>query len=277
VVSTAILAFLFAVEHFNIFERRPVDPEADPASRPIFDHTSEVWLGPPRVAGLTKYSLAFIIAAAVGFMLLPGHKLESRGIPDVTAQDARGGDTLFIDGNRDGYGVSFKHRFHIDKNGGDTSCVLCHHMNLPADRQSTCAGCHRSMYKTSDAFRHDWHSSPKGANLACVKCHTPGVERTAASAKKCDACHLDLIPAGTKIAIKSYMAPSYADAMHGLCVNCHKQKLAEYPDKPNLARCETCHTVTRPEYLKAEAAKELAPSHYNKVVLPPSTPPPGEQ
>jgi hypothetical protein len=220
------------------------------------------------VAGITKYSLAFIISAAVGFMLLPGNKLASRGIPDVVVREARGGDTLFIDGNRDGYGVSFKHKFHIDKNGGEQSCVLCHHINLPGDKQSGCFECHRSMYKPADAFNHDWHSNPSGAGLACVRCHSPGVERTAASAAGCDKCHFELAPAGAPFAVKQYLAPAYTDAMHGLCVDCHRTKVVQLPEKPDMARCATCHETSRPEYLKADINKELVAPDFNKVVLP---------
>jgi Ni/Fe-hydrogenase subunit HybB-like protein len=271
VVSVAFLAFLFAIEKFNIWEKRPIDPDADPVKLPKFDRSTEVWLGPPRVAGITKYTLAFVISAAIGFMLIPESRLESRGVPNITVQQARGGDSLYIDGNRDGYGVMFAHEVHIKKNGEQQSCVLCHHMNLPADQHSACADCHSSMYKPFDAFRHDWHASEQGANLACVQCHDSEAERVAATAKKCDQCHLDLIPAGATIKVDSYMAVSYTNAMHGLCVPCHEKKLATVPDKPNLARCETCHDTARPHYLTAEILKEWKVRRYNNVELPAAT------
>jgi len=39
----------------------------------------------------------------------------------------------------------------------------------------------------------------------------------------------------------SMLAPSYKDAMHGRCLNCHEEQ-AQEQNKPELALCSTCHT-----------------------------------
>lgn len=147
---------------------------------------------------------------------------------------------MFLDANLTGYGVTFYHQREIDRNGGEKSCVICHHMNLPHDKDSACYECHRDLYLPSDAFRHAWHASPEGANLACVQCHAAGKPRTAADARKCSDCHKNLIPAGATIKVTSYDAPSYVDAMHELCIGCHA-KVAEKEHKPDVARCAECH------------------------------------
>lgn len=268
VVSMATLIFLFSIEKFKVWDLPPLDPDADPHKLPQFDRSSEVWLGNPRVSARTKYSMAFIIAMSLGFALIPGRKIHGDGIPDVTAEKARGGDKLFIDGNRDNYGVLFDHKKHIDKNGGEQSCVLCHHMNMPLDKQSGCYDCHSSMYKTADAFDHQWHESSKRANLSCDDCHAPGVEKTKQSAQKCDYCHKDLIPENSKIKIEGYLAPSYVDAMHNLCVSCHRTKARELADKKDLPLCKTCHESGLPDYLKAEIKENLAGPYFNRVALP---------
>jgi len=268
VVSTAALVFLFAVEKFHIWEKRPIDPQALPYTPPRFDRASEAWIGAPAIAARAKYSLAFVLSLALGFAIMPGSKIEGRGIAHVEAQKARGGDVLFIDGNHDGYGVMFKHTDHEQRLGKELSCVDCHHMNMPMDRQSGCYECHRSMYLPTDVFNHDWHSSSYGANIACGQCHQAGVERSAQSAKKCDACHTDLIPEGAKIKIKGNMAPSYTDAMHAMCLNCHTQRAAEVAERINLTLCTTCHATAPPEYLKTDIAKSLKGPYFNHVVLP---------
>ena len=268
IVSAMILVFLFGVEKFHIWEHRPTEREDDPHARPAFSRAGEMWLGSPVVAGRTKYSLAFVLALAAGFALIPGHKLHSDGIENVKAERARGGDTLFVDGNRDGYGVEFAHKEHVDSLGQAQSCVLCHHMNMPRDRNSGCYNCHTQMYQPADAFGHDWHSDPAGGNIACVTCHADDQNRTAASAKKCDDCHTDLMPPGAKIKIDSYMAVSYTDAMHGLCVDCHRKKATELADKKDLAQCKTCHESAGPEYLRADIREKLKRPYYNRVVLP---------
>jgi len=267
VVSGAALVFLFAIEKFNIWEKRPIDPEAEPTARPSFDRASEVWLGSPGVAGRVKYSMAFILALALGFAILPGSKIHSEGVEQVKVHKARGGDLLYIDGNRDNYGVVFDHEAHIERNRQGLSCVRCHHMNIPLDEQSGCYECHNSMYTVSDAFGHDWHADDAGANIACDECHTPGVNRTAATAKDCSDCHLDLVPSGATITVDSYMAPSYTDAMHTMCIDCHKEKAQEL-DNQKLALCAGCHEKAPPQYMRADYTREHRGPYFNKVVLP---------
>lgn len=240
VVSAAVLVFLFAVEHFKIWESKPRDEEYPKNTQAIFDRSSESWLGEPGYSGRIKYSLAFIIAASIGFALIPGNKVKSEGIDNVYAQKARGGDTLTIDGNRDLKAVAFPHKAHIDSLGVNESCNKCHHMNVPLDKNSGCYQCHSNMYELSDAFKHDWHSSPDGANINCNECHAVGTFKTAEQVKKCEDCHKDLIPAGAAITIEKYSTPGYVDAMHGLCVDCHKKQDAEKTES-KLSLCTSCH------------------------------------
>lgn len=240
IVAAATLAFLFMIEHFKVWEKRPVDPEADPRKLPELREVDSTWLGVPRIAARTKYSLAFIVTAAFGFSFLSNPRAASLGIVPTLVHRARGGEVLNIDANLDGYGVIFYHQREIDRNGGKQSCVICHHMNLPHDQNSGCNECHQDMYLSSDAFRHDWHASPDGARLACVECHQAGEVRSAMGAKPCASCHKDLIPPGATIKVRHYTAPAYVDAMHALCIGCHA-KVAKQENKPEVARCAECH------------------------------------
>jgi hypothetical protein len=245
IISAMVLIFLFAIERFRIWEQRPADPDAEPLKLPEFDRVGSTWLGVPALAARTVYSLAFVVAAALAATFLTSEPAASRGIDPTPVHQARGGDILWIDGNLDGYGVPFQHEQHKTREGGKESCVKCHHMNLPRDRNTSCSRCHRDMYLTVDAFRHDWHSSPAGGRIACAQCHTPGLVRTSASAVHCDRCHRDLVPAGSTIAVKKYQAASYTESMHRLCVGCHV-KNAALKSKPEMARCAWCHKETRP-------------------------------
>ena len=244
IVAGAALAFLFFVEHFRVWEERPADPDADPLRLPELDRVSGTWLGVPHVAARTVYSMAFIIATAAGFAMLAPHPAAARGVLRETAERARGGEILRIDGNRNGFGASFPHQKHIDLWGGKASCPRCHHMNLPRDQASGCYQCHRQMYTASDAFGHDWHASPDGGKLACAACHAQGQVRTAATAKACTNCHRDLIPPTAIYRVSAYNARSYVDAMHQLCVGCHR---VEGPKrgKPAMAQCAWCHKDVR--------------------------------
>ncbi len=244
IVAAATLAFLFMVEHFKIWETRPADPDADPTKLPEFDLVDTTWLGVPTVTARTVYSAAFIVAASAGFALLGPVSASGRGVETEPVHQARGGESLWVDGNLDGFGVSFKHENHAQPNGAKASCVMCHHMNLPRDQNSACGRCHSDMYQSTDAFRHDWHASPSGARLACYQCHPRGVVRSAATAKPCTDCHRGLVPVGAAIQVKHYRAVSYVQAMHELCVGCH-QKSAREQNKPELARCAMCHKERR--------------------------------
>jgi Ni/Fe-hydrogenase subunit HybB-like protein len=269
VVSAAALAFLFAVEKFHIWDKRPVNPESDPTGAPRFDYAAHVWLGEPMVAARTKYSMAFILACALGFALMPQTKIEGRGVELVPSLKARGGDTLYIDGNRDAYGATFNHARHIDSLGQKESCRKCHHMNEPMDEQSGCYECHRSMYATTAAFDHDWHGSPEGGNIKCDICHTPGEERTDQSAKKCSDCHADLTVDGAPVQVDDYVAPSYVDAMHSLCVKCHEDRAAADTTLAAIRLCPTCHVSPSVDYLKADMRDRL-PGHQSRPVMMPA-------
>jgi hypothetical protein len=147
---------------------------------------------------------------------------------------------MFLDAALSGYGVTFNHQKEIDRNGGKQSCAICHHMNLPRAKNSGCYECHSDLYLTGDSFLHDWHASPSGAKLACTECHAKGQTRSSANVKPCADCHKHLIPTEATIKIKTYVAPSYVDAMHKLCIGCHAQ-VAMKENRPEIARCTECH------------------------------------
>lgn len=268
IVSAVILVFLFCIEHFNVWDVKWENPKDKPDSYPEFDRPSEVWLGTPKIASRAVFSLIFVLSLAFGFSLISTDRIQSKGIDSVIVQKARGGDTLFVDGNMDGYGVSFPHEFHVEKNGDKQSCVLCHHMNLPKDKQSGCYSCHQRMYTTADAFKHDWHASPSGGNITCNECHPTGQERLTATAQKCDVCHKDLYPVQAAFSVEQYNALSYTDAMHSLCVDCHRNKELEFVEKKDLDRCANCHESTPPSYLKPEYQQKFKKKKFNHVVLP---------
>ena len=287
VVSMAALVFLFFVEHYKVWEERPADPQADPEALPEFSAVDKTWLGDPGIASRTRNSMAFILAAAFTFSLLTHDMAKSEGVEPTPVQRSRGSDMLWIDGNTDGYGVAFKHTYHTLKLGAkipdpnadpnqtevvftidvNTSCARCHHMNLPLDKNSGCYACHADMYSPTDAFKHDWHSSTEGGNLGCTECHALGEVKTDTTAKKCEACHDDFYPQGVTIKVDDYEAPSYAEAMHGLCIKCH-EKMAVEVGRPGLARCVICHAEPRAFVTDEELSKRYTNPVGKRLILP---------
>ncbi len=268
VVSAAGLVFLFAIERFKIWHKPPKNPESEPYAKPRFDYAARTWLGAPAIAATTRYSLAFILSFALGIALMPDARIHSQGVENVTVQKARGADTLFIDGNRDSFGVSFDHKSHIDSLGGSEACIKCHHMNLPIDKNSGCWQCHSKMYSANDIFNHDWHNSETGANIVCDKCHPAGQRREKATAKKCAECHADLVNEYTQTMIDNYIAVSYVDAMHIQCISCHQEKAANNPERVHLSECASCHETAPPEHLNDLLKWTDSKPSYNRVLLP---------
>jgi hypothetical protein len=125
------------------------------------------------------------------------------------------------------------------------------------------------MYTEADAFRHDWHASPLGGKIPCGDCHQSGVKRSAESAKECSQCHADLVVPNATIKVKNYMAPAYADAMHGLCISCHQQKVeANLTENAELARCTTCHKEDMSSIARKAFKYEHLDKQVNRVLLP---------
>jgi Ni/Fe-hydrogenase subunit HybB-like protein len=251
-------------------------------SLPSFDPLSLRIFMPESLAAARRYSLALVIGAALaaaalppdvwrGSVLLrtpvlapmvvngslaantrtanaPSYRISLQR-PAPTANGSNNTVSLFIiDGNRNGRLVVFPHDFHRDKLGGERSCVQCHHQAMPFDQNTSCCECHRDMYLTTDTFSHSAHIARLNGNSGCYQCHMNGAQaKTRETAKACDSCHEDMSPTGAIIRPPkgkvNGQAVGYMDAMHGLCITCHKQKLAEEPQNysKGFADCANCH------------------------------------
>ncbi|MFC2150129.1 NrfD/PsrC family molybdoenzyme membrane anchor subunit [Calditrichota bacterium] len=267
IVSGAILVFLFVIEHYNLWEERPRHLLRGRIRLPRFDRDILTRLGIPLDALKARYSFAFIALAAIGFALTSNEAASTRSVEQTPVHRARGGSDLWIDGNLDGFGAMFPHTGHISSQGDDKSCVICHHMNLPRDENSGCYECHSDMYRVTDAFDHDYHSSPVGARLHCSDCHALKEVRSGKTATTCVECHGDLVPDGATIEVNQYIAPSYADAMHNLCIGCHKVYAEDY-DLPELSACGLCHSETLDFIDNEDIAPRYRERQSKRVVTP---------
>jgi hypothetical protein len=155
---------------------------------------------------------------------------------EVLPEDAR--EVLMIDGNRDGRYVVFDHDAHVDRQGGRDSCTNCHHLDRPNDRETSCHECHRDQYEPTDIFRHGVHVDATGGNAGCTQCHTDRNEpKTRVFTTACRECHREF-PAE----LTGFEADGYVDAMHGTCLECHREEDAKAgAEVPKLGLCGTCH------------------------------------
>lgn len=271
VVAMAMLIFFFFVENFRVWDK-PVKEEIKKPSG-IYSVSSFSFI--PQTVNRIKFSFLFVLAFSITFAAISGSTLENKGITTTKVKGARGGDTLIIDGNRDGYSVLFDHKAHQNLS---IQCAYCHHLNKPDDRATACYECHYNMFKESDAFNHDWHASATGANLKCNECHEKGRSKGSefilgsnSAVAICKDCHKDMIPMFSKTKkMKTYIAPSYTEAMHGLCINCHKEKLESEEwltiEKPDLAKCSNCHNDNT---ITVETKRLFTEKKVNKWVVVP--------
>lgn len=285
IVAAGTLVFLFFVEHFSVYEHADATAERLPDNIPATLRN----LQPRAMARPRLYSLAAVTAAAVTLLFLPLEGAEPRRTPvapprtidGITVSRANGKGNFLrfalnagptspapdrkplatIDGNRDGRLVLFDHDSHAEREGGNTACGTCHHLNMPFDRNTSCYECHRDMYEPTDLFEHELHVRKLGGNDGCVECHAEGQEaKTAETATPCSDCHE--VETGIRDPIIAVpddrwaAASSYVDAMHGLCISCHQRKLdqspAEHPGE--MDQCRHCHDTDN-----ATRLQQLAP------------------
>lgn len=289
IVSIAVLAFLFFVEHFSVYQEE--SGEATDATQDI-DLISDGTIFNIGFGDERRYSLVYILGASLAIFVLPHNGLwgvqpERTPVfsPRILAVDSvktnievklikevdqstlfLTNNFLLIDGNRDQRSVLFDHGIHIIRNGGNTSCGKCHHMNLTLARATECYLCHRDMYLETDMFDHNYHINAEGGNKGCHKCHTdPAKGKNRETSIQCSECHKSMEVPDSFILLEDNwkgLAPGYMDALHGLCLKCHESKEKEMGKqyRTAISNCRTCHTeegaklyaTAKPDLLKHE-------------------------
>jgi hypothetical protein len=241
--AAAILLYLFFTENLQVFEKQAQSSEGEalapvPVSSGVFTG-QETW-GRAVVARRSGFAI-FVIALA-----LPALSLQSNTPPSpVTA--AAGWETLHIDGNASGYMVDFPHLEHqerlADGNAGQDNCQTCHHLDVPGDEATACWECHTDYHQPISIYDHSVHQGALGGNGSCQECHTR--EHVKLTAEICQDCHESMTPDEGQTTF-SMLAPSYKDALHGRCLDCHEEQTLKQ-DKPELVLCSTCHTYYQNE------------------------------
>jgi len=282
IVAGLGLIFLFFVERLNVWEERPATPDrfTPPAIDPVgAQFIGRPWFGAGQravVAWIIGAVLGVILVevqVAERRQLLPhpvraprnvvvevtprldgmGHDFESFPPTILASTTETEGESvqnaLLIDSGGAGRFVLFGHVAHQQRLGGDASCGKCHHRNVPLDRGTSCVRCHVDMYEANDTFDHARHAKAhdKGGEDSCVVCHTDrAAARDRAGSKPCDDCHKPIAPEITRVRVKDShspgVAPGYKQALHSLCIDCHREHEATQGiTEPYLSRCATCH------------------------------------
>lgn len=294
VVAGALLLFIFFNENLRLTETHesPASTPPAPGGAASEPHPAHAWFASHARFATRRHFLAFAVAGALAFGLLPNGAVSGPQPLAVPALPARTLEALatpavepmrreffmasiaggvpasaepepvtikVIDGNQNWRYVAFAHDDHVTRLGDGESCRICHHQNAPFDRNTACAHCHRDMYETTDTFDHVLHTRKLGGNISCAICHPADKPRKARdTAQPCWQCHGDMVRPGSIVpappdGLRGF-APGYMEALHGLCIGCHQRLEQEQPERyAAFARCETCHREYRDEQHKKMA------------------------
>jgi len=79
-----------------------------------------------------------------------------------------------------------------------------------------------------------------GDKWSCRECHESGRAKNLESSKNCHECHSkDMGMKAPERGRFDFLARSYKEAMHGLCVECHREM------DEDMAGCKYCHTTRK--------------------------------
>ena len=245
IFAAAGLVFLFMCEYLGVFAATYPAEEKEFDHRAVCDLHSRSWTrtfvtDPVRISLFLTVAIPiavglFGLKALHGVSLIPSPVKSPRGVDEKRA-------VLEINGDRDEDFVHFNHVSHqqrIEADGG--SCTMCHHIHLPGDQSSPCHHCHGDMLQGQSIFDHTSHEIHLGGKWSCAECHDMSLPKNASNSKGCVECHMEDmgIKPGDKI-FYDYHARSYTDAMHDLCVECHKET-APHAENPRMGECSFCH------------------------------------
>jgi Ni/Fe-hydrogenase subunit HybB-like protein len=244
IVAGAALVFFFFVERLDVYHQKPERPKW--VSRTLVDPASQVWPGTPRDHALGTYSAAVVIGVALALASVPAEALTGAGVQRTPMKRARGMGELLIEGTGAKVPVVFPHADHMSRVGGKGHCGTCHHMNKLHDEATPCSECHQMAHGRTDIFDHAIHVLKTGENSGCARCHEEGVSRVGGATVPCPECHKNMLATETRVKPRASpresmrFAPGFVDAMHALCVDCHREH-QKSDNKPDLSGCATCH------------------------------------
>jgi hypothetical protein len=256
IFAAAGMAFLYASEYLPIFDESwRIRLEQRFVFLPSFDRLTGVWSrvltsGVRRNSAIAVLVVPFAWAALYPPFSSSSSLKKDRITPPLGADTARA--TLTLIGNQTQWVVSFPHKNHEERLGGEESCKNCHHLSLPNDNSTPCSRCHQYMNGETNIFNHAAHLESVAvennltgivpANSSCAECHTEGMAKQASTAVACLECHeTNMKPTHTGDGPHLLeWAPSYKTAMHKTCIACHLKE-RERVGRSDLAECSTCH------------------------------------
>ena len=259
VLSAAGLVFFFLVERFHVLDEPEGHGEHDahhahhahaaPPAKPwTKKEAAAVFAGP----GAAKVLAIAVVVMPVSFFAF---RSEATGPFRPTAQPVyqepeRGKEppeSIRIDANRNGDFADFPHQDHIYifvneyEVAEEATCQKCHHLSVPVRKEelgkereyTNCRVCHRDMELPTLFFDVEAHGKLAKFDLSDRKQETG----------TCLGCHRENMPGLVDYELTGfrYRAPGFKQAMHGLCLTCHRLEEKEPSDELSRGNCLGCH------------------------------------
>jgi len=244
VIAGALIVYIYILENFEIFPDSHKNNLLNYAMSLRTDRFSGIW-SRSYLTGFARISFFVVIALSLSSGIFYGSVSDGLHLAESAVNPPRGFDkvrtVLLIDGDHDNDFVKFNHESHKEKLGQKESCILCHHLDLPNDNASACWKCHQDMNRQISIFKHSFHQEKLKGKYSCTECHKSNQAKNLENSKKCEDCHKeDMNNICNTDKGFSFMALSYKDAMHKLCISCHKKE-EERLTNIKLSECKHCH------------------------------------
>ena len=272
IMAGTTLIFMFLLERFYVFEEPEVEHDEFHTAKVEFwtkQEAKAVFFGPRlRRVMLTIIIVFPLTALSLRNQATGAFQPDSRVIERSPVAMDNMRTWLRIDANRNGNAVFFPHAFHMDemakrdKLEKDQTCVKCHHLNAPKDHNSSCRVCHRDMELPTDIFRWENHDNRFPFESDEQKFMALDRDNPKEAFTACNSCHESDMLGLQDYKAKGFNthAPGFKDALHGLCLTCHRQ-IDENPANPDgQGNCRYCHKlnpVNIDETMKALEKKVL--------------------
>ncbi len=287
ILSAAGLVFFFLLERFHVIDDAGLHGDAPGHEAPTDIWTKQeanaVFFGP----GAWRAARIFVVAVPIAWMVLSEQATgRYQPIPEPISSAVLASDEmrtmLYLDGNRNGMVTHFNHVKHqqefqkIYEIPEKETCVKCHHLNLPNDKNTSCRRCHQDMRLETPMFEMARHEERFKKDEDRAKFLAADLGDRLETYEACMECHKDNMEGLASYAREgfSFQAPGYKYAMHGSCLECHRLRERELNEDPSYpmsrGNCLYCHRDWADEEMRDElAAIDQGTRELPKLPLPP--------
>jgi len=262
VLSGAGLIFFLLVERFHVLDE-PGGHDAHDAHDAHAAPQVKVWTRREAMSVFAgsrtvKVLAIAIVVAPVSWFALSSEatgpfKPTAQPVFEAAETGAKVPELIRIDSNNNGNFADFTHQKHIQtfmkeySLAEEATCEKCHHLSLPVKKEdigkkreyTNCRVCHKYM---------------EVATLVCnFAAHNKYAKFDLSNRKKdyraCVGCHRENMPGLKKYELTGFnaYAPGFKQAMHGLCLTCHRLEEEDPADQLSRGNCLGCHRAYKPE------------------------------